>query len=135
MTHIYSSYIAPASVLIPLSVGLRHYDKLNIGHRFLIAMLSFSALSTMLARIFAFVYHNNLIIIQSYTVGEFLFLAGFYYNQFNSKAMQRTIAAMVTLFTIFASYLIVIYIDVIRFDDYAPSIESLLIFFFKYRIN
>lgn len=129
MPHIYTGYIAPASVLIPLTIGLRHYQKLSNEHRYLLGMLAFSALSSILAKIFAYVYHNNLIIIQFYTVGEFLFLAGFYYYQFNSKTMQRTIAAMVTLFTIFAFYLIVIYINVIRFDDYAPSIESLLIFF------
>jgi hypothetical protein len=129
MHHIYLNYIAPASVVVPLIIGLRHYQKLIIGHRYLIAMLTFSALSTILGRIFAYVYHNNLIIMQSYTVSEFLFFAGFYYYQFNSKTMRRTITAMVTLFTIFAIYLIVIYINVIRFDDYAPSIESLLIFF------
>lgn len=127
MPHIYSNYIAPASVLIPLVIGLGVYKKVNTIHRFLLAMLGFSALSTILARVFAYLYHNNLIIVQSYTVGEFLLLAGFYYCQFQSLLMRRVIIAMAILFSILTIYLIIIFIGVIRFDDYAPSIESLLI--------
>jgi len=129
MFYFYADYIAPASVLVPLIIGLNRYKKTSIGHRFLLCMLAFSALTTIIARVFAYVYRNNLIVIQSYTVGEFLFLAGFYYCQFQSKVMKRIIIVLLTLFSIFTIYLIVIFIGVIRFDDYAPSGESILLIF------
>ncbi|WP_342645239.1 hypothetical protein [Mucilaginibacter sp. CSA2-8R] len=127
MFHIFKIYFVPASVLIPLAIGLLRYKALNKSYRFLIAFLSFSALSSMIARVFAYVYHNNLIIIQSYTVGEFLFLSGFYYRQFNSLILKRIITAFVLLFVPFASYFIIHYADKIHYDDYGASIETLLI--------
>jgi hypothetical protein len=129
MFYFYSNYIAPASVIIPLAIGLCCYKKTNIGHRFLLSMLGFSALTTIIGKIFAIIFHNNIIVNQIYTVGEFLFLAGFYYCQFQSTIMKRVILTMIIVFSIFAIYLIVIFIGVIRFDDYAPSVESILIIF------
>ncbi len=129
MSNLYTNYIAPGSVLVPLAIGIWRYRETNTGHRFLLCMLAFSALSTITAKIFAVLYHNNIIVNQIYTVGEFLFLAGFFYFQFQSIFIKRIIIAMTLLFTIFSICLIVVFIGVVRYDDYAPSVESLLLIF------
>lgn len=122
----YLKYIVPSSVLIPLIVAIYRYDKLNIGYRFLLGFLILSAYSSVIGRIFALVYHNNLVVNQCYTVGEYLLLAGFYYHQFNSSLLKKIIAVVSLFFTVFSVTLIIKYIHVIRHDDYGVSIESLL---------
>jgi hypothetical protein len=129
MLTLFSRFIAPGSVLVPFIIGLWRYKVLNTSFRFLLGLLAFSALSSILARAFAILYHNNLVIIKFYTVGEFLLLGSFYYHQYLSLTMRRAILCMMVLFTIFALYLIVIYAHVIRYDDFAPAVESVIMIF------
>jgi hypothetical protein len=94
-----------------------------------LGFLILSAYTSVIGRIFAVVYHNNLVVNQCYTVGEYLLLAGFYYHQFNSLLIRRLIAIVSLVFTFFSVALIIKYIHVIRHDDYGASIESLLMIF------
>lgn len=130
MSHIYSSYIAPLSALVPLTIGITRHYRLCISFRFLLAFLALSVMSTVLMRLFAYVYHNNMIIVKSYTVGEFPLLAAFYYWQFSSSTMRRIIASIIFLFTTLSVSLLIYSFRDVQFDDYTTSLESILIIFF-----
>jgi hypothetical protein len=127
MYDIYTSYLTPASVLIPLIIGIRYYKVLDTSCRFLISFLSFSVLSSILGLVFAFIFHNNLIINRLYTIGEFILLSSFYYHQFSSSTIRRSIIVTAFAFTALCIYLMLVFADVARFDDYSTSTESLLL--------
>jgi hypothetical protein len=129
MYELYTSYLTPASVLIPLVIGLCYYSVLGTSYRFLIAYLSFSVLASILGIVFAYVFHNNLIVNRIYTIGEFILLSGFYYHQFSSLTLRKCILIMMIAFTALCIYLMVIFAHVSRFDDYSTSTESLLVIF------
>lgn len=127
---VYIRYIVPASVLVPLTLGLYRFNTINKSYRFLVAFLAFSAFSSILARIFAIFYHNNTVVIKSYTVGEFFLLAGFYYCKIKSRGMQCVIVVLTAMFTLFSIALILIFFSSDQFDDYSTTLESLLMIFF-----
>lgn len=129
MSNYYNYIIAPTSTLIPLVIGAVRYKLLNVGCRILIAFLSLSVIGSILTRLFAYLFHNNIIINDLYTLLEFPLLAGFYYFHFSSLKMRNVILIMILAFMIVCVYFMVIYYSANRFDDYSTSIESLLLIF------
>ncbi len=129
MSNYYNYIIAPASTLIPLTIGVMRYKFLNTGCRILIAFLSLSVIASVLARLFAYLFHNNIIINNLYTLFEFPVLAGFYHFHFSSSKMRKGILVMVFFFILLCVYTMIIYYDVNRFDDYPTSVESLFLIF------
>lgn len=129
MSHIYSFYIAPASVIPPILLGFRRFNKLNISCKFLIAYLISSLIASVLMRVFAYVYHSNKIVLKCYTIVEFPILAGFYYWQFSSPIMRQVTKGLIALFAILSISLFFTYYEDVPFDDYATSLESVLIIF------
>lgn len=129
MSNYYYYIIAPASTLIPLTIGVMRYKFLNKGCRILIAFLSLSVIASVLTRLFAYLFHNNIIINNLYTLFEFPVLAGFYYFHFSSSKMRKGILVMVFSFILLCVYTMIIYYNVNRFDDYPTSVESLFLIF------
>jgi predicted membrane protein len=129
MSNFYNYVIAPASTLIPLTIGAIRYKLLNTGSRILIAFLSLSVIASVLTRLFAYLFHNNIIVNNLYTLLEFPLLACFYYFHFPSSKMRKVTLIMILAFMLVCIYLIIIYYNVNRFDDYSTSTESLLLIF------
>ncbi len=129
MSHIYTFYIAPASVIPPLILGFRRVNKLSFNYRFLLGYLGLSLVTSILMRVFAYVFHNNMIITRCYTVVEFPVLAGFYYWTSNSSIMRQIIKILVVSFAIFSISMLFVYYKSVEFDDFTSSLESLLVIF------
>jgi hypothetical protein len=130
MSNIYTFYVSPSTALIPLFIGVRYLKKQSVSYKFLLAFLMLSITSTILMRVFAYIYHNNVNIVKLYTIGEFPLLAGFYYRQFNSARMRQVIAACVVMFAAISISLFIISFKDVQFDNYSASIEALFIIFF-----
>lgn len=129
MSHFYNFYIAPSTAFIPLIIGIRRQRRLCISYRFLLAFLVLSITSSILMRVFAYVFHDNSVILKLYTIGEFPLLAIFYYWQFDSLKMRRIIVTTIVLFAAISSILFGVSFKSVPFDDYSTSLESLLIIF------
>lgn len=129
MSHLYNYIIAPASVSIPLLLGVRRYKLLNISCRFLIGFLSFSLIGSVLGKLSAYFFHTNILINELYTLGEFPLLAGFYYFQFASSNMRKLILCSIIAFIALCIGLMIVFNNVNRFDDYSSSTEALLLIF------
>jgi hypothetical protein len=123
MSDIYSYFVAPASVIIPLIIGVRKYNVLDRSFRFLIAFLSISLLASILGKLSAYFFHTNILVNELYTLGEFLSLTGFYYFQFSSLKMHRLILFLTVVFVFLCVGLMFVFIDVDRFDDYSTSLS------------
>ncbi len=131
MSKLYSDFIVPASVIIPIVIGFCRCKTFEISHRFLIAFLCFSIFFSIIGILSTHFFHNNILINELYTLVEFPLVAGFYYYQFSSKRMRKIITWITPMFIFFCICLIFIFAKVVRFDDYSTSVESLLVIFFS----
>lgn len=130
MSHYYNFIIAPASTLIALIVGLSQYQLLNRGYRTLVFFLGLSVVASIVGRLFAFLFHNSVIVNNIYTLFEFPVLASFFYYRLSSSLkMRRIIIIMIIAFSLMCISLMVTSYGTNRFDDYSTSTESLLLIF------
>ncbi|WP_342645240.1 hypothetical protein [Mucilaginibacter sp. CSA2-8R] len=121
-------YIAPTSVILPLAIGFCRYKILEIDHQFLTAVSCFSLSSSVVAKLAAHFFHNNVLVNDIYTLGEFPLLPDFTINNFLKK-IKGFVLIKISTFIVFCVYLMFVFAGKVRFNDYSTAVEALLIIF------
>jgi hypothetical protein len=127
---IYLSYIVPATVLLPLIVGLLNYGVLDRASRMAFFYIVISCLVNTASVIMAEKSINNLPVLHVYTVLELVTVLLFYREAFKRPSVKKIIAGIIILFVVL-SVLNSSFIQPLKtHNSYTRSLEAILIIIF-----
>lgn len=131
------SYSAVFAIVIPLSIGLWRFRRLDDKLKLLTGLLCIGAVTELVANILAEFRINNLPILHFYSIAEFALLFTIYHLYFRNIISRRTYLLGLSGFVVFALINAFYIQDLYGFNTYPLLVESTiftglsLLFFYK----
>ncbi|QEC77567.1 hypothetical protein [Mucilaginibacter ginsenosidivorax] len=140
MKHIYVTVLVPATVLVPIGVGLIKTVYKDVPSKTMLLYLLFAGITDVVERILGVHHVNNLPLLHFYTIVEYLFIVRYFQlilNTSSSKLFKISLIAFPVL-----SILDFIFIqDIHQYNSYPRPIAAIIIiafcvyYFFRYSEN
>ena len=125
--HIYLSITVPASILIPLSIGIYRYKNLRGDMYTIFYYLLLNGIVNILG-VYLFSQHiNNLPVLHIFTILEFLFVSMFYIQVLKDRKLKMLIMAMMIIFPLLCMINFIYFQDIMRFNTNTRPLEALFI--------
>lgn len=136
MKHVYVLLIVPATIIIPLLMGLIKGSYKQKGLKVIFLYLVFAGLTEVTERVLGAFDINNLPLLHFYTVVEFLFIMAFFRLALN-KAAIKAINIIMVAFPVLCLLDLVFIQSIFQYNTYPRPIAALIIigfclfYFFK----
>jgi hypothetical protein len=88
MFEIYSTYVVPVTVLIPIFFAIKNYRYLSAPMVTILHFLLFSGIANLVNLVSISLHYSSIGIFHIYTVFEFLFISLFYLNFYNRRGKK-----------------------------------------------
>jgi hypothetical protein len=126
-SYVYLGIIIPASVAVPLGLGLARYRETNDALRIILLYLALSGIINIIAAVLAFTQVNNLPLLHFYTIAECLLLLAFYGLLFRRKFVSLLLLVSGILFLVFCLYNFLVLQSLYQFNSYTRPVEAVII--------
>jgi len=123
---LYMFYISPAFIFVPVIVGFLRYKALTITFKVLLGFLLCSCVSNVANIILSFHHIPTTTLFHLFTVFEFAFTSWMYATIFD-KRWRKTIAVMVSVFTVLCILNYFFLQNGIETDTYTGTLEAIII--------
>jgi hypothetical protein len=124
---IFIGIIAPASVLVPITVAAFKYRQLDRVLLLIFYYLLFDGLVDLLAIVFANIGINNLPLLHIFTIIEFLILSYFYIRILKDPFAHKLIKYLMGIFPVICIINFIFFQSIFRFNTYTRPLEILII--------
>ncbi|MBD1383754.1 hypothetical protein IDJ75_00570 [Mucilaginibacter rigui] len=123
---IYVTYIVPAAILIPVLTGIKNYNFLTKPLKVILWFLVFQGFANVInLTMIAFHYYTTPLF-HVYSIFEFLFISLFY-SKFYSVKKQKSIYALIAVFTVLCIINYLFIQNKIEFNTYTRPLEAIII--------
>jgi hypothetical protein len=123
---IYVTYIVPATILIPVFIGVKHYPFLTKPLKIILWFVIFSGLANLVNLILIASKYFTANLLHIYTIFEFLFIS-LYYSKFYSNKKQNWIYALIAAFSALCIINYLFIQNKIEFNTYTRPLEAIII--------
>ncbi|MEO7214629.1 hypothetical protein [Mucilaginibacter sp.] len=125
--YIYTTFIVPATVLIPIAYAFINYRSLTRAFKIILAFIIFSAVMNTIASVMARGYHMRTTgIYHIYTPFEFGFIAAFF-SEFYNKRIRNILYALIVVFAVFCVLNTVFIESMMKMDSNARSVDAIIL--------
>jgi hypothetical protein len=138
MKHVFIILVVPASVIIPIGVGLLNKSYKIKRIKIIFPYLIFAGIIEITSRILGTHQINNLPLLHFYTIVEFLFIMRFFQLILNTQFVHRLIGILMVIFPVFCVLDFVFIQSIYQFNSYPRPLGALIIiglclfYFFRY---
>jgi hypothetical protein len=126
----FSTYIVPLSILIPILIGLFHYNKAQTGSRLLLYYLITSGLINLAALILVHYRMRNLPLLHLYTMVEGVLILSYFRTIFDQPLIKKILLYIIAIFPILCILNFTFLQSIYTFNTYTRPLEAILITFF-----
>ena len=130
-TVLYTGVIVPASVSIPIGMGVYRYKYTSPPLRTILFYLAVAGITNAIAAFYAFRHRNNLPLLHIYTIAELLLLVRFYQQTMTSQAIRQWARLTLLLFPVVCIVNFIFFQSIYSFNSYTRPLESIILLIFS----